>query len=590
MILLVLVLTSFGCVAKRRIAKFEPLVGRPNKTLLATPHGKPEFSAAPEYLGEFSIAPRTSRSGLPDEFRPISLDEAIAIALQDTEVLRSLAASVVRNAVGVTSSFDPAIQSTDPNFGAAAALSQFDATLTASALYSNNDDVFNNPSAAGATEVQQDLSTLNFGINKRAATGTLFQLSSDVVHDNNNSPSSRFPNSWNTNWQATVRHPLLQGHGVDFNRIAGPNSRPGFLGGSGLLISQTNYNISTSQFERNIREMVFEIVNAYWQLDLAYQSFDTIRSARDASLETWNISKARNNNGLPGGEADRESQSRAQYYQFESQMQKSLNGNQIGGQPGVLQAEANLRRLLNLPQSDQTLLKPSDAPIGAKTVFAWDDLVNMAFKNRLELKEQYWRVHQNELILLAARNFTLPRLDAIATYRNNGFGDDLIGGSTRFAGALNEAFAGNYDEWEFGVAFDMPIGFRQAYAGVRNAELKMMRERAVLNEMKKQIVHDLGTSNRVFEQAFDSIELADLRRKALRDSLDSRKAAYKADAVGFEDLLDSQQRYLEAELDYHSSKSDFELARAALMLESGSLLSEYQIHLSEESSPQPNLN
>ena len=60
--------------------------------------------------------------------------------------------------------------------------------------------------------------------------------------------------------------------------------------------------------------MVLEIINAYWQLDLEYENFASIKVSRDASIETWNISKARFNNGLPGGEADREAQARAQYY------------------------------------------------------------------------------------------------------------------------------------------------------------------------------------------------------------------------------------------------------------------------------------
>ncbi len=531
--------------------------------------------------------PRTRLSGLPDEFRAISLDEAIGIAMQDTEVLRSLAATVVSNTPGAISSFDPAIQSTDPNFGAQAALSQFDTNFTANALYANNDDTFNNLATnafgtAVSPAVQQDLTTMNFGLNKRAVTGTLFEISSDVIHDNTDSPSALFGSSWTTNWEATVTHPLLQGSGILFNRIAGPNTGPGFLGSNGYLVSRTNYNISVSDFEASVREMVLEIINAYWQLDLAYRNFETVKSARDTSLETWNISKARLNNGLPGGEADREAQARAQYYQFESQLDRSLNGIETNGSPGVLQAEANLRRLLNLPQSDMVLLKPSDEPTSVETLMVWDDLVDSALNNRLELKEQEWRVKQNELLLLAARNFTLPRLDAIATYRNNGFGDSLIGSSEQFEGALNEAFAGNFDEFEFGFAFNMPIGFRQAYSGVRNAQLRTSRERAILREIKQQIVHDLGSALRIFEQSYKSIELADLQRQATQVTVDSRKAAYKADAVGFEDLLDSQQRLLEAELEYHRTKTDYELAHSTLHSQSGRLLSEFQIQLMEE--------
>jgi len=96
--------------------------------------------------GEVFQRPLTSKSELPSEFIYISLDETIAFALQDVEVLRSLSANVVQNAQSAVSSLDPALQATDPNFGIHAALAAFDTNLTSSILYSNNDDTFNNAS------------------------------------------------------------------------------------------------------------------------------------------------------------------------------------------------------------------------------------------------------------------------------------------------------------------------------------------------------------------------------------------------------------------------------------------------------------
>ena len=531
---------------------------------------------------EYLARPRTRLSDIPDELQEISLDQAIGMALQDTQILRTLGASVVQNPQAAASSFDPAIQSTDPNFGMEAALSEFDANLSSSVLYQNNDDIFNNPSTtAGAFEVQQKLTTMNFGLNKVAATGTQFRIGSNIRHDSTTNPSVLFPHSWTTDWEATVRHPLLQGGGIGFNRIAGPTSRPGFQGSAGFLVSRTNHDISIAQLERGVREMVLEVINSYWQLSLAYKNLESIKKARDGALETWNIAKARFDNNLAGGEADREAQAREQYYLFESQLQEALNGAQTNGSPGVLQAEANLRRLLNLPQSDAGLLYPVDTPVDVESVHNWNDLVEMALGARTELREQLWRIKQNEMIAQAAHNFTMPRLDAIATYRNNGFGDDLIGGTGRFGGAVDVASSGDYDEWEFGFALDMPIGFRRAHAGVRNAYLELTRERAVLKEMQKQILHDLGSALRQVDQSYATIELSRLRRDAASDTVRARQAAYEADAVGFDELLNAQQRLLDAELNYQQAMADYELSRETLHSESGRLLQEHQIHLGE---------
>ena len=111
---------------------------------------------------------------------------------------------------------------------------------------------------------------------------------------------------------------------------------------------------------------------------------------------------------------------------------------------------------------------------------------------------------------MAARNFTLPRLDAVATYRNNGFGDDLWGGGNGpFAAACDNAHDGDYDEWEFGLQMNVPLGYRQASAGVRNSELRLERERRVLEEQQKQILFELGNAIRRSDQSFASVQVAE---------------------------------------------------------------------------------
>ena len=60
--------------------------------------------------------------------------------------------------------------------------------------------------------------------------------------------------------------------------------------------------------------------------------------------------------------------------------------------------------------------------------------------------------------------------------------------------------SGEHNEWEMGLQLNVPIGFRQASSGVRNSELKLFRERAVLDEQEKQIIHDLGSAVRQTQQ------------------------------------------------------------------------------------------
>jgi hypothetical protein len=196
-------------------------------------------------LDEIELArPLSSRNKLPEEMWYLTLDQAIEIALQNTDILRSLGATVIQNPTLAPGSFDPAINSTDPNFGIEAALAQFDTLLNSSLLYARNDDVFNNPVlGGGAAEVRNDVTTGNLGLTKVNASGTRFSLNSQIVHSQTDNPNALFSNAWTTVWEATVRQPLLQGRGVRFNSILGPAVQPGIRNGSGVVISRLNHDI-----------------------------------------------------------------------------------------------------------------------------------------------------------------------------------------------------------------------------------------------------------------------------------------------------------------------------------------------------------
>jgi outer membrane protein TolC len=534
---------------------------------------------------EFGNAPLTSESALPTESLPLTLDQAIQLSLQHAPVLRSLGAQVVTNPLSARGIYDPAIEATDPIFGIEAALAQFDATLSASLNHANNDDVFNNSIlGGGATEVVQDLTTANVSLDKTGATGTRYTVRSRTIYDNNNNVSSTFPSSYTSFWEAQARQPLLQGRGVDFNRIAGPNAAPGFRASTGVLLSRINQDISIAQFERSVNDHVNEVIRAYWELYFSYKQFETSKLARDGSLKTWSVVKARFENDLPGGEADKEAQAREQYYRFEDQVISSLNGSPRSGRSGVLQAEADLRRLIGMPQSDYRIIRPSETPSLARTVYQWESLVESALDKRPELRQQMWRIKQRELELLASRNFLLPRLDAVATYRNNGFGDQLVGGGGRFSSAAADMASGDHDEWELGLQFNMPVGFRQAHTGVRNGELKLIREQAVLDEQRKQILHDLGSAVRQIHQSYRSTENNMNRVIAAQEVVKSRLAAFEADAVNVDLLLDSVQRQAEAQTEFERAQIDLQLANEAVNFQSGQLLSAHAVHLGQSES------
>ncbi len=139
-------------------------------------------------------SPITLRANQPPQFRDITLQQAIEIALTNSEVLRDLQGLVLLSPDNARTVKDPAIQETDPIFGIESALSEFDAMFDAVAFFEKNDRALNNQFFGGGTRLlKQDLHLYRAEISKKTATGTDFAIRHNFEYDCNNSPGNDDP-------------------------------------------------------------------------------------------------------------------------------------------------------------------------------------------------------------------------------------------------------------------------------------------------------------------------------------------------------------------------------------------------------------
>lgn len=544
---------------------------------MRVPPGPACYSPNPQ--ARDSLGP-PSVDSVPTEFWDISLEEAVRYGLESGQVVRDLGGRVLSAPSTVQTRFNPAIEYTDPFFGVEAALSQFDANINSQFSYANNDRVFNNVTLGGGAQVlQQDLTLLQSQLSKVAATGTQMNLRSTVGHDRNNRANNLFGHVWESNLEAEVRQPLLQGSGLNFNRIAGPNAAPGFRFSNGVVIAQMNNDISKIDFEVGIRTLVSDIVGAYWQLYRAYHEFEARQQTRLAAEETWKATQAKFDRGMEGGEADKEAQARAQFYFYQDLSIEALNGSETT--VGVYEAERRLRLLLGMAVNDGRLLRPIDGVSEARVIYDWESLVPQAIQRRAEIRKQRWVVKQEELRLVAAKNFLLPRLDATALYRLRGFGDDLLGDGdgSQFASAGDNLASLDHQEWEFGLQLNVPIGRRRAHAGVRHAELRLCRERSILHEQELQVSHELANAIGRDDQTHASMMASQSRLHAAEDRLEATVAAFEADKASVDLLLEAQERLGAAQTRYFSVVAAHAIAETNVQRASGNLLGSFGIAL-----------
>lgn len=550
-----------------------------------------------------------------EDFRmwDLSLEEVVRLTLENSTVIRNLGGRINDGGQNINTTapealtagggsaittYDAALTesgyggNTGSQFsgrGVEAALSEFDAQLDSSLIWQKNDRPQNFGLAAAPDFFnplfRQDTGRYSTGITKTAANGSTYEIRNNINYDQNNNGSRTQPSDWFANIEAAVTQPLLQGAGTEYNRIAGPRSFSEAAGNfsdqiDGVLIAKIRTDVTLTDFEAAVRDQMRDVEEAYWELYFSYRDLEARRIGQASALETWRKVKAKFVIGGEGGEANTEAQSRSQYFNFRQQVEVA--------QSNLFAVENRLRFLMGLTVSDGRLIRPSDNPTIAPVKFDWATIHTESLARREEIRRQKWTIKRRELELIAAKNLLLPRLDLVGRYRWLGAGDNLIDvprngippfldGST----AVESLTSGDFQEWEAGLQFSMPLGFRLPNATVRHSQLLLARERAVLQDMELSVSHQLGQAIRDLDLTYGTTQTNFNRWAAAEDDVKAVAAIYDVGRVTLDLLLQAQQRRAEAESAYYRSLVDYNRAIMRVHWRKGSLLEYDGIFLQE---------
>lgn len=312
-----------------------------------------------------------------------------------------------------------------------------------------------------------------------------------------------------------------------------------------ITICRKDTDVTLTDAEDEAMKLVSDVEQAFWELWFGYRNVETMRSARDSVLELWRaVRGAKETFGL-SAEAD----ARDRYFLFRSQAEEALAEFYV--------AEKRLRRLLGLAETDGRLIRPVDEPTCFEARFDWDQALAEA-NNLPVLKRQRWQVRRAEM-----------EAEAAAAYL---FGLERQRWQPQRAEEEAEAVA---------VPFAVPLGFRKQLAGLRNTQLRLAKERALLEETELSVNEQLAAALRSLETARVNVQtmhncrlVSELEIKALSDRFPDRKRLLDA-------LADAQQRVAGARSDYWRSVVDFATALKDVHRKKGSLLSYRNIILEE---------
>ncbi len=477
------------------------------------------------------------------------------------------------------------------------ALAEFDAQASAFLNVSTTDRPRNstqnnvvNPVIAQATDTTQQAA-----ISKRFATGGVGTFRQQIIYSRNNTPTAlntppgirAVPSDWTAVLEAQIQHPLMRNRGTLVNRIP-------------VVLASLNEDITIADFEIQVRNLVRDVENKYWDLYVAYRNVSTRIVARNSAMATAQLLRLQFDQGAQARQDL--AQAVGQYYQIRSQLEGALGGSNVLGEDrtGVYGAERELRELMGLAATDGRLIRPIQEPSIARVEFDWEESVAQMLYLSPELRRNKTRLKQSELELISAKNQILPDVNLSLLYRWVGVGDTLgpprrrdrsifdgvvdPGNTNPFLGssALGELTGGGFQEGAIRLEITPPaFGARRELTRIRGAQWRLLREKGFLQEQERLLVSQLSDAFAKAATHFQQVQTNAQRWQASEEEVDARLTDFSAGRSDINLLLQGQQRRAEAQIAYYRALAEYNKSLNYIDFLKGTLLANSNITLAE---------
>ncbi|GEM_PF-2681969 len=506
------------------------------------------------------------------KLRPITLQEAIRLALQNNEVLVRAGAGTAPQENGPNLGFgtagrtiyDPALFETEIE----RQLARFDARWETQ-LFWNSIDV---PFGSVVSQFQgfrRDLFQGQTVLRKPLITGGEVTLGFNTNYQFRRVVTPLLQGLINPEYETQlvfgIRHPLggpdaggrFGGAGVAYNRVP-------------IMIARINADQELWQFKENLMIMVRDVEEAYWGLYASQVQYQTLLRAVEQS---WRYVRDLEEAEKVGRAQPAELlEARAQLDNLrEALLQAKAGRRGAAGLPfdGLLVAEARLRGLIGLPPYDGTRLVAVDEPTIAPVELDWDSIVRDAYRYRPQLALHRLNVLEQRQRWIRARGQLRPQIDVGAQFRVNGL-------ASKFDDSVDVLTDGNFNDWQFDIQVTVPLGYRRELADAQAALLQIATARARLYQALRETDHTLAELYRDVDLARERHRIALDRLKTAQDRLQVNLAQWEAGqqdrsvvnlrlVQAIEGLRQAQLAELEARVAYNIALVRLEHAKGTLL-------------------------
>jgi HAE1 family hydrophobic/amphiphilic exporter-1 len=407
------------------------------------------------------------------------------------------------------------------------------------------------PSVSGIT-ASGGTYTLNFA-NARQTTDNTF-----------NTLNPQYPSSLSLN----LTQPLWRGLRFDENRHR-------------LQVARKNQQLSGQQLRQRVIEVVTQAVQAYWELDYAYNNYNVQTEAVRLAERQYESNRRQAEQGIlaPVDVVAAQTQS--------ATFQQSL----FAAQQVLTAAENNLKTLMLPNRSDlmwEAALVP-ETPLDTNvTIPAFDDAVKQALADRPEITESALALDVNGLNTRLAREAARPRIDAFANLQAAGLAGTGVpispflaslfpsaGGSLQpifdggYGQSLSNILHGNFPLAQVGIQVSLPIRNRTAESQAAIAAAEGRRLHLVQDQVNMAVVADVRNAFQAVNSSRARLDAAGLARESAEEQYASEQRQFQAGTSSVflvlqrqTDLINARNREARAHSDYAEALANLDRATA----------------------------
>ena len=395
-----------------------------------------------------------------------------------------------------------------------------------------------------------DQGTLQTGIQENLGSGGQIQLQYQSMYNWFSPETTQFNPFYESDLTLSLTQPLLKNFGYDVNHAQ-------------IVINRLNQRVGQLEFRKAVEQNVADIEKAYWQLvqqesDIKIQE-DLVEKTEQTYKQLYNR-MAQKLDVSPLQVAQTQTQlelRRTELIQFKAQARDLSD--QIKG----------LMSDPEYPVTSSVIILPADEPVEDGIQFDFQDEIDTAMENRLELGEQQLKVDTAVVTIGVAKNNLLPEFDFIGSTGPQGI-----------AGNLGDTVKANFEfahvDFTVGFKLQIPLGNRAARAIYRRSMLQHMQAIEQYRSFVEQISVDVKTRARAVVTAWESIRSSRRSRFAAEDALTRINAREKSGEpltpefvqlkLQIQDALaQSEQNEAEAVANYNIALSQLEKAKGTIL-------------------------